>query len=268
MSKFPNMDKSSWLRFAQSLVILIGAFLILYYIILPAFNLRPGSPGQDVELPSEIQSSSDLEKSLAEYTAAIDRGDGSASTYSGRGAILMQLRQFRDAIDDFTKSLEYELDADVLSSRCNAYRLTANFNSAREDCKTALNLDENNVQAHIAYAMLLVEEGQFAGAREQAEAAIELKPDSSEALFALSQVEMADGDPKAALDALSKCIEVDITDPTCYWHRGFLYSSLGQIDQAIEDMKAVLKYGDPEIHGQLMLEAGTVLRQYGVDPDQ
>ena len=249
-------------------MILIGALLLVWFVLLPALKLQPDNDDSTLREANELNQLGNLESALILYTNAINDGEDLASAYAGRGSTLMKLRRFREAIDDLTQSLNLELSADVLSNRCNAYRLTSSLISARQDCMDAITLDEDNVSAHIASAMLLVEEEQLALARDEVNIAIEIDPAAAEAMFALSQIEMAVGDTNAAVAALTKCIGIDITDPICHWHRGFLYSSLGLIQEAIQDMQVVLDHGDPEIHGQLMLEAGTLMRQYGEDPDQ
>lgn len=261
-------DRRTWIYLGRSLLILAGVFILVWFVLLPALNLLPGNDYSALDEANELNQLGNLGSALILYTNAINDGKDLTSAYAGRGSTFMKLRRFREAIEDFTKSLNLERSADVLSNRCNAYRLTSSLLLAQQDCVDAIALDDENVSAHIAFAMLFVEEEQLAKARDEVNIAIEIDPFAAEAMFVLSQIEMAVGNTNAAVEALTKCIEIDITDPICYWHRGFLYSSLGKIDEAIQDMGVVLDNGDPEVHGQLMLEAGTLMRQYGTDPDQ
>lgn len=228
---------------------------------------QPSNFGYPVIEGRNLLQDGDLEGALLAFTYAIEGNDNLSAAYAGRGDTLISLRRFTEALEDYSKSLEIEITPEVLASRCNTYRLTAAFELALEDCNNALAIDPQNVTAHIAAAMLFLEKDQLNLAQKEADVAIRIDPSSIEAVLAASQIAIAEGDSEAAIVALSRCIEIDQSNPECYWHRGFLYTALGQIKLAIEDMQAVLDLGDPNIHGRLMLEAGTVLRQFGEHPD-
>ena len=59
---------------------------------------------------------------------------------------------------------------------------------------------------------------------------------------------------------LTKGIEISPTQPKYYWERGFLYYVAGQVTKAKEDMQKVLDNGNPETDGELLLNAGSLLK--------
>lgn len=156
--------------------------------------------------------------------------------------------------------------ADVLASRCNALRLLAKPAEAMNDCKEAASLDPNNLDAHLALAMLYLEQSNRDGARTEVSAARDIDPQSAKTQYVLAQIELAAGNYEAASAALTECIGLEPAEPRCYWDRGFIYYSLGKVEEAKQDMRAILEYGDPETDGELMFNAGKLLRTLGEEP--
>lgn len=215
---------------------------------------------------NELLQARRYEQALHAYDDAIAAGEDLAGAYAGRGRAYAALRRFREAVEDYDASLKYDRTADVLASRCNALRLLARPAEAMEDCEEAISLDSDNVDAHLASALLWLEQNDLNKARAEVGAAEEINPKSAEAQYALAQIEVAAGEYEAAATALSECIELDPSQPRYYWDRGFIHYSLGRFEEAKADMRAVLEYGDPETDGELMFNAGKLLRSLGEEP--
>lgn len=206
------------------------------------------------------------EQAISAYDGAIEAGDDLGRAYAGRGKAYAALRRFRAAVEDYDASLKYDRTADVLASRCNALRLLAKPAEAINDCEEATRLDPDNTDAHLASAMLYLEQNDLEKARAEVTVASELDPKSVQSQYVLAQIEVTEGNYEAASAALSECIALDPAQPRCYWDRGFIYYSLGRIEEAKADMRAVLEYGDPETDGELMFNAGKLLRTLGEEP--
>ncbi len=215
---------------------------------------------------NELLQARRYEQAVDTYSEAIEAGHDLARAHAGRGKAYAGLRRFREALEDYNASLRYERTADVLASRCNALRLLAKPAEAMNDCQEATSLDPNSIEAHLAFAMLYLEQNNHSKARAEVNAAKKIDQESVEAQYVLAQIEMTEGNYEAAVNALSKCIELDPSQPRYYWDRGFIYYSLGKIEQAETDMRAVLEYGDPETDSELMFNAGKLLRSLGEDP--
>ena len=224
---------------------------------------RIGEPTSFLEEGEELLRLRRYEQAIAVYNQAVESGEDLAKAYAGRGHTYVGLRHFDKAASDYTTSLEYDRTPVVLASRCNAYRMLAKFLLAMDDCNEAVSLDPNNAETHIALAMLFLEQKKTHQARAEVNTAKQIDPEYVNAQYVLAQIELAEGHLKAAATALSECIEMDQSQPVYYWERGFIYYSLGKIDQAKEDMRSVLSYGVPDVDGELMFKAGKMLRSLG-----
>lgn len=68
----------------------------------------------------------------------------SAALYTLRGDIETQQEKYDEALDDYTRSLEYETVPDTLVSRAIVYAQTNNFGAALDDLDNAIELDASN----------------------------------------------------------------------------------------------------------------------------
>jgi tetratricopeptide (TPR) repeat protein len=209
--------------------------------------------------------SGQYESALALYTQALEDAPGRAfwRAHAGRGNIYSAWRRFNEASDEYSRSLEYARTPVVLISRCNAYRLLHRYEMAFADCEEALQLEPNSADARIVLASIYLDQGASEEARKQVEVARTARPDSAEAFFMSAAVEMAEGNLQSTVEYLSQAIALDPSEPTYYWERGFLYLSLGEVEKARADLKSVLDVGDPVLHGEVMLRAGTQLQILG-----
>lgn len=228
--------------------------------------LSISTPRAYLEEGAQLLDSGHYDRAVTAFSKAIERGNELARAYAGRADSYFGLRHFDKAASDYTASLQYGRTPRALTGRCNAYRMLAQFELARKDCEAALELEPESAEPHVGLGLLYLELQDHTRARDEVGRAIQVAPGSVSAYYALAQIEMAWGSTEKAIVALSKCIELDPTDPAWYWERGFLYYLSGQMDPAVEDLQSVLKYGKPEVHGELMFRAGTLLRSLGKTP--
>ena len=267
-----KQHRKLWIVIMTTVLVVASLFSIIHFSK-PALTALPWFRAQ-----SQNSSTADLDKGdllieSGQYSQAVDvfshaiSQDGDlAKAYAGRGNGYLGLRRFDAAIADFTISLKYARSANVLSARCNAYRIVKKYEMAQSDCEAAIALDPKNSESHIELGVLFLDLGRYAQARNEIEAALQIDPSSAKAYYALSQLELEQGHSSLALAALSKCIVLEPMKARWYWERGVIYFSQGEIDLTGKDMQAVLKYGNPDIDGELMLEAGTIMREIGKSP--
>lgn len=229
-------------------------------------QLTIGTPRSYLGEGEQLLDSGHYDQAVTAFSKAIEQGNELARSYAGRGDSYFGLRHFDKAINDYTASLQHDLTLRALIGRCNAYRMLAKFELARKDCEAALGLEPQSAELHVGLGLLYLELQDYTRARDEVGRAIQVAPDSVNAYYALAQIEMALGSIDKAIVALSKCIELDPTDLTWYWERGFLHYLSGQMNPAVEDLQFVLKHGKPDIHGELMFRAGTLLRSLGKTP--
>jgi tetratricopeptide (TPR) repeat protein len=205
-------------------------------------------------------------EALNAYNRAIQTGKNLGEAYARRGNYYANTRHYDQAVADYTMSLSYEKNSEVYASRCNSYRMLAKINEALSDCNKAIETDPNNVDAYIALAALNLQEQNLTQARDEVGKALKIDPTSAKAYYVLAQVEIADNHGDRAVEDLTKCIELDPTNPIYYWDRGYIYYSSGKIDEMKSDMQMILKVGNPNKDGELLLRAGNMLRAVGENP--
>ncbi len=252
-----------------------GVFIIVLAIIAIAsgiiyWRLTPGTSSDPnlslLATADQLTLAGNYDQALADYTRAIQSGKDLARAYEGRGNVYTLTRHFNEAVQDYTTSLSYQSSAQTLTERCNAYRVLSNYAKAKADCSEAVQIDPNNLDAHIALSALYLEENDLTNARSEFNQAIQIDPKSDKAYYILSQIETQAGNLDKAVAALTECIKLNPNNPNYYWDRGFIYLGTGKPELAKSDMESVLKYGNPEIDGNLMLQAGSTLRAMGVNP--
>jgi len=207
----------------------------------------------------ELFNAAKYEEAFRAYNTAIENDVELAGAYAGRGNIYMIRRHFPEAARDFSESLKYLETAEVFANRCNAYRMTQDYELAKADCEAALQLDPNSLDGHLSSAMLQLDQGNTTEAKVTIDNLLTINPEQSEAYMIHSQIALAENNPEEAIEMLSKAIEINPTEPQYYWDRGFLYYVSGKVSEAKEDMQKVLDYGTPETDGELLLKAGTLL---------
>ena len=88
------------------------------------------------------------DKTIADYTKAIELDPKSAEAYANRGLAYLRLPQFNKAIGDFTKAIElddaFAYSAFVYESRGNAYLYMGKQKEAEADFAKAKMLNEGN----------------------------------------------------------------------------------------------------------------------------
>jgi tetratricopeptide (TPR) repeat protein len=202
------------------------------------------------------------ENALMIYNQLIKQGDSPDLAYFGRASLLMTLRRFDEAIQDYTRSLEINKSASTFASRCTAYRILSMMDLAVQDCEEAIQLDPANIDAILALTFLYLEQGNYDGARLLLDQVTRDYPDNPMGWFALSRLEMVQGSSENAISALTRAIEIDPMNPQFYWERGFLFYSNGMIDQSEADMLKLIEVAVPERDSELMMMAGNLMNTY------
>jgi len=206
------------------------------------------------------------EQALMVYNQQIQSGKNLDVAYAERGDYYTLTRNFDLALSDYTTSLGIKKSAVVLIDRCNVYQLLSEYDRAITDCTEAAKLDPMQADADIVLSLIYVDQNQLDQARTSINLALQIDPQSAKAYYVLSQIEINSKNLDKAVDDLTKALQIDPTNVTYFWQRGFLYLSLAKIDAAKADMNSVLKYGNPNVDGQVMQQAGSELRALGENP--
>jgi tetratricopeptide (TPR) repeat protein len=226
-------------------------------------TISSGKSGEISLAEAENQASQGhYDEALGIYNQFIREGKNPDLAYFGRASLLMTLRRFDEAIQDYTKSLEINKSAATLASRCTAYRILNIMDHAVQDCEEAIRLDPSNIDAMLALTFLYLEQGNYDGARILVDQLVKNYPENPMVFFALGRLEMVQGSPEKAIEALTRAIEIDPLDPQFYWERGFLFYSNGMIDESEADMQKLIEVAVPERDSELMMMAGNLMNTY------
>jgi serine/threonine protein kinase/Flp pilus assembly protein TadD len=122
------------------------------------------------------------ELAVAEFSRYLELSDPVGDVYRARGLAQAQLGNYRGAINDYTRSLELEPSANMLTRRGWAYLLRAR-QLAIQDFDEAIKLNPANGDSYNGrgYAKALI--GDFDGATADAEEAVKRGPPAFEMLF-------------------------------------------------------------------------------------
>ncbi len=216
-----------------------------------------------VEKGLGLYANGQYEEAMENFTQAIAQGTDVARAYGGRGSVFVAWRRYNEAVEEYTAGLAHERRADLLIGRCNAFRHLQRYEEAIRDCQEALSLQPNSPDAYLVLAGMYLDQGDTERSREYIQDVMTLAPANSKALFLLGLADLADGDATGAMQNFTEAIKLNPNEPQYYWERGFLALGLGKVDQAREDMKAILRIGDPQIHGDLMFRASAQLNLLG-----
>jgi tetratricopeptide (TPR) repeat protein len=218
-----------------------------------------GQTSADVARGNQLYATGDLEGAFNAYSMAIEAGEDLANAYAGRGNVYTSWRRFIEAEIEYSASLEYERQPGVLASRCNVYRLLAKFDLAIIDCQETIELDPEFIDGYIALTLLHLEQGDLDSAATVIDEALQIAPESAIINYTYGQVVRNQGKFEQAIEAYSEAIRLDPTEPQFYWDRGFTYYMTGQLGLSKADMQSVIDNGTPEIHGELIYQAGSLM---------
>lgn len=165
------------------------------------------------------------------YSEALDSGElnqtMTISALNGRGLVYYRLRQFPQAVDDFTRALGLKPDnATTLRNRCFAFIEMREWGYAIDDCRASADLIPNDPQGADTMGYVYLRQGKYTDAISYFNGAIAVNPNYGPA----------------------------------YMHRGMAWYGLGDRVQGRADLLKAqeLLPGNKEVEGQL--------RKYGLIP--
>lgn len=155
-----------------------------------------------------------------------------------------QQQQFQDAVAngvqaaqqairlDSTEPQHYALLGSIYSVLATAQVENAQ-QRAEEAFATARQYDPMNPEYALLEAQLAARLGDVETARTKVEEAISLKQNYTDALFFISQLEIAEGNTQAAIEATQAMISLEPRNAARYYQLGVLQSATGALEEAI-----------------------------------
>jgi len=259
------VKKNNLLRILVILLVVLGVFLVFFYMNsdkMSIQNLFGRDPESLILKGQNLLNQRKYEEAAIHFDSMIRKDISTSQAYFGRGNAFLGLRRFDEALRDFTNSLNIERKSEVLASRCNTFRIYTKYDEALRDCLDALSLDPENIDALLSTIFLYIDQQKYSEAHELIDNFIQDNPEISSGYYALAQLQMAEGPSIAAIESLTKALGLDPDNLQFLWDRGFLYYSNGKIPESKADMEKIIKLGNPETDGEILLNAGTILNSF------
>ena len=171
------------------------------------------------------------------------------TAHNTRGLALVEVGQFREAIDDFSFVIAREPNvAGFYDNRQNAYRQSRMFNEALSDANKAIQLAPTYSFVYRSRANVYNDMGEYDLAIEDYSQAIRLSPEDGGLFIDRGKTLRSQSKFNEAIFDFSHALDLDKKWSDAYRERGLTYKQLGRTDEAIADLTkyAVLQPGDPE----------------------
>lgn len=186
---------------------------------------------------------------LKEYYAALEDAEAirkmkpdTSAVYFLEGLVFTKLRTFDKAVSSFEAAqLRDAKNGEILVNLGTVRYYQRDFEGARRDLSKAIALSvgqsfEDKVSlgnAYNALAMIDVEEGDLAGARQHVEKALAYVPDDAYFLNNRGYLSLLEGDFETAREDINKSITTDPYNGWAYRNKGLLFFKLNHYDDAI-----------------------------------
>ncbi|TMW56392.1 hypothetical protein Poli38472_006402 [Pythium oligandrum] len=170
---------------------------------------------------------------LEDFSAAIEIDSKKAHHYFNRAQVLYESGFHREAIMDFSKTLEegsagIRIEYRALQQRGNCYRRLGQITKCIDDLQRAIQLDSRNSTAFSGLAQAFMDSGAYDQAIENFSNAIQLNNSQASyfTLRGLCYYRKGAQYARVCLSDLNQSIKLDGKDPTAYFYRGSIRLSL------------------------------------------
>lgn len=203
----------------------------------------------------------------ADLSRILEEDPKEPTIYFYRGEVLFRQGRFKEAIREYSASLEVKNSHYVRFVRADAYRTIGEATAALSDYGQAISMAPQMVAYRLARARLLGGLGRFAEARADLDAAAEKQPERYQIFIdraVLSASEALDASRVADLKLAMKFVEDELffqpTNPAVYADRAQVHELLGEIDKARDDLNKAVELASENDSKFLRLRAAFLRR--------
>ncbi|MBI4346938.1 MAG: tetratricopeptide repeat protein [Elusimicrobia bacterium] len=241
---------------------------------------------------------SDEEKALPDLLRAVGLAPKDPEAYFNLGDALLRRKDYRKAIESFDRALTLKGTASkILQRRAHAYFKQGDVTKAVSDLRSALEIDPRNGNLYSQLALMRIRSHDYVQAERDLGQAAEVGPEdfpfyfaqgmlhgverryglavnafkkalskdpgSAETLAFLCRAFRLGRDPREAVRACSKAIDIDPKLGPAYIDRGFAWIALREFSNAVTDLDEGHKLGARHAPAQLARSvAHATMRQY------
>lgn len=195
--------------------------------------------GDDVKLRRErgavYLSLGKAEEALADFDKALEIDAEDAATHEARGMALDALERWDDARAAYTRAAELApQSATALVRRARTNALSGDNSAAADDAGEALKIDPSNLWGLLLRAQSLGQIDKAAEGLSDAERAVDLHPDSDDAIRVWAMLVEKSGQTNQTLKRLQKQVDKNPSDALAPLEMGLLYAGQHRLGKAIE----------------------------------
>lgn len=187
----------------------------------------------------------ELKKGLAMFDKLIQFFPDKYLLYNGRGNLRLKLREYDDALNDFTKAFELtendSLKCLTMSDRATVKMGTRDFEGAYQDLLTAYELDATYIGALVNLGGVCNQLGKQEEALRYLLEAVEIDPLSFHAYGNIGFIYQDLEQHEKAIEYYNKVLEIKPDEPLGYSNRSFNRLKLGDTKGALKDIQKSIK---------------------------
>lgn len=182
--------------------------------------------------------------------------------HNNRGAGYLSLRNYTDAIKDFTQAIEINpLSANAYASRGQAYNGLGKHEMAINDINKAINLNPEDPNCYNNRGDVYSNIGNFSQAINDYNKAIGIDPKNEVAYNNRGIIYSKQGNYYDAIKDFNIAIKINPMHTQIYYNRGIAYANIGNYSQAISDYNKAI--GNNSLHDEAYASRGAVYSKLG-----
>jgi len=172
----------------------------------------------------------------AYFTALLNSGRSKVLAYALRGVSWYALREYDNAIKDFSQAIMLEPgDSSLFALRGKALFMKHLYDAALADFTEAIRLDPTNLVAYNDRGCTLKNQGEYHKAERQFNEVLRMAPNNALAFANRGTLWFAQDDLDKAMADLNRSIQLDPKQSFAYSNRGRVYMKRGDYPEAMAD---------------------------------